>query len=82
MCYLYILLCKDKKLYTGVTNNIERRLLEHKNKRGGRYTRAHGAVKIVYKEKYPTRTKALRREKEIKSWRREKKLKLIKMSYN
>lgn len=82
MYCLYILLCKDNSLYAGVTNNIERRLLEHKNKRGGHYTSSHGAVKIVYKEEYLRRKEALKREKQIKGWRREKKLKLVKTSYN
>ena len=78
MYYVYILLCEDNTLYTGMTNNIQRRFLEHKNKRGGHYTSSHGAVKIVYKEKYSTLKEAFKREKEIKSWWRNKKLKLIK----
>ena len=77
MYYLYFLLCDDNSIYTGVTNNIERRFLEHKNKKGGHYTSSHQAVKIIYKEEYPTQKEALRRERQIKSWRREKKLALI-----
>jgi len=79
MYYLYILLCKDNSTYTGVTNNIERRFLEHKNKKGGHYTSSHGAVKIIYKEEYPTQKEALKRERQIKGWRREKKENLIKL---
>ena len=82
MHYLYILLCKDDTLYTGVTNNLKRRFLQHKNKRGGRYTSIHGAVKILYKEGYLIRKGALKREKQIKSWRREKKIRLTKTAYN
>jgi putative endonuclease len=78
MYYLYFLLCDDNSIYTGVTNNIERRFLEHKNKRGGHYTSSHNAVKIIYKEAYPTQKEALKRERQIKGWRREKKLTLIK----
>lgn len=78
MYYVYILLCKDNTLYTGITDNVERRFSEHKKKRGGYYTSSHGAVKIVYKEEYSTRKEAFKREKEIKSWWRGKKLKLIK----
>jgi len=78
MYYLYILLCKDKSVYTGVTNNIERRFSEHKNKKGGHYTGSHGAIKILYKEEYSTLKEVLKREKQIKGWRREKKLALIK----
>ncbi len=77
MYYLYILLCKDNSIYTGVTNNIERRFLEHKNKKGGHYTSSRNAVKIIYKEEYPTQKEALKRERQIKGWRREKKLALI-----
>lgn len=75
--YVYILRCKDKSFYTGITTNLKRRLREHKNKKGGGYTRAHAAGKIVYAEKFPNRSKALKREAEIKSWRKKKKLDLI-----
>ena len=78
MYYLYILLCKDNSIYTGVTNNIERRFLEHKNKKGGHYTSSHQAVKIIYKEEYLTQKEAFKRERQIKVWRKEKKLNLIK----
>ncbi|MCX6764094.1 MAG: GIY-YIG nuclease family protein [Candidatus Nealsonbacteria bacterium] len=77
MYYLYFLLCDDNSIYTGVTNDIERRFLEHKNKKGGHYTSSHNAVKIIYKESYSTQKKALRRERQIKGWRRKKKLALI-----
>jgi putative endonuclease len=84
--YLYILRCADGTLYTGITTDVKRRLKEHQGKtaqagraakRGARYTRARGARKIVHTEKFPTRSAALKREYEIKSWRREKKLALI-----
>jgi len=78
MYYLYILLCKDGSIYTGVTNNIKRRFSEHKNKKGGHYTSSHQAIKIIYKEEYSTQKEALKRERQIKGWRREKKLALIK----
>jgi putative endonuclease len=77
MYYLYLLLCDDNSIYTGVTNNIERRFSEHKNKRGGHYTSSHNAVKIIYKEEYQTQKEVLARERQIKTWRREKKLNLI-----
>ncbi len=81
MHYLYILLCKDNTLYTGVTNNLKRRFLQHKNKKGARYTSIHGAVKVLYKKGYQTRKGALKREKQIKGWRREKKIRLTKTTY-
>ncbi|MBI2023541.1 GIY-YIG nuclease family protein [Candidatus Giovannonibacteria bacterium] len=76
MYYVYLLLCRNKSIYTGITTDPERRLSEHKNKKGGHYTSAHGAVKILHTEEYPTRSTALKREAEIKSWRRKKKIEL------
>lgn len=77
MWYVYILLCKDKSLYTGVTNNLQKRFLEHKSGKGGRYTRSHKPIKIIYQEKLPTHSRALKREAEIKSLSREKKIRIL-----
>ena len=71
MYFVYILECRDKSLYTGITTNVERRLAEHKKGAGGHYTSAKEAVKVVYTEKHSDRSSALKREAEIKSWRRE-----------
>ncbi len=78
MYFVYILKCGDKSLYTGITTDVERRLNEHKAGAGGHYTRAKKVLKIVYTEEHPNRSAALKREAEIKSWSREKKLDLIK----
>lgn len=78
MYFVYILECADKSLYTGITTDIRRRLSEHKSGIGGRYTRAKEAVRIAYFEKHANRSSALKREAEIKSWRREKKVALCK----
>ncbi|OGY96638.1 MAG: hypothetical protein A2122_00375 [Candidatus Liptonbacteria bacterium GWB1_49_6] len=75
--FVYILKCADDSLYTGITTDLKRRFLEHKNKKGGAYTQAHAAAKIVYTEQFKTRSEALKREAEIKGWRRQKKLNLI-----
>jgi putative endonuclease len=75
--FVYLLRCKDKSIYTGITTDVERRFAEHKNKKGGHYTGSHEVVEIVHIEEYPDRGAALRREAEIKSWPREKKIKLI-----
>ena len=80
MYFVYILKCRDASLYTGITTNLARRLSEHKNGIGSSYTRSRGAVKMVYSEKCTTRSLALKREAEIKSWPRAKKLALIKLS--
>jgi putative endonuclease len=82
MWYLYIVLCEDGSLYTGISNNLEKRLLEHKNGRGGRYTRSHKPVKFIYQEKLQTHSEALKRELEIKSWNKDRKMKLCKQGNN
>jgi len=77
MYFLYILECKNGALYTGITTDVKRRFNEHKMGTGGRYTRAKKVLRIVYTEEHPNRSSASRREAEIKSWRREKKIALI-----
>jgi len=77
MWYVYILQCKDGSLYTGVTTNLPRRFKEHVSRIGGKYTRAHKVKGIVYTEKAISQSDALKREAQIKGWRREKKLNLI-----
>ena len=77
MYYLYILECSDGSLYTGITTDVARRFKEHKNKTGGHYTRAKRPVRVVYTEPHPDRSSALKREAEVKRWKREKKLDLI-----
>lgn len=78
MYYVYILECKDGTLYTGITTDIQRRFKEHQMGKGGAYTRSKKAKNILYTEKFKTRSGALKREYEIKSWPRNKKLTLIK----
>lgn len=75
--FVYLLKCADGSIYTGITTDVERRFKEHKTKIGGHYTRAHGAQSILYVERCGTKSEALKREAQIKSWRREKKLDLI-----
>ncbi|MDO8573569.1 MAG: GIY-YIG nuclease family protein [Candidatus Daviesbacteria bacterium] len=79
MWYVYALECADGSLYTGVSNNPEKRFLEHKDGKGGRYTRSHKPIKLLYQEELPTHSKALKRESEIKSWSREKKIKILRL---
>lgn len=78
MYFVYIIRCGNKSLYTGITNDLKRRFKQHKNKRGGNYTQSHRVEKIVRTEQFETGSEALKGEAEIKSWRREKKLALIK----
>jgi len=77
MWFVYILECQDGSFYTGITDDLKRRFSDHKNGKGGHYTRSHKPRHIVYSEKVATRSDALKREYQIKSWRREKKLELI-----
>lgn len=77
MWYVYILLCKDKSLYTGISNNPQKRFIDHKNGKGGRYTRPHKPSRIIHLERYQNKSDALKRENEIKSWSREKKIKIL-----
>ena len=78
MYFVYIIRCKDKSLYTGVTTDVARRFNEHKVGKGGSYTRSHIPVKVIYTEKKKNRSSALKREAEIKNWSRTKKLTLLK----
>ena len=65
---VYILRCKDDSLYTGITIDMERRLLEHNgdNRLGSRYTRARRPVTLVYQEQVASRSLAAKREAQIK----------------
>ena len=56
MYYVYILECKDKSLYTGITTDVQRRFKEHVLGKGGAYTRSHKVKKILYIEKLKTRS--------------------------
>ena len=77
MNYTYILRCADGSLYTGWTNDLEKRIKAHKAGRGGKYTRAHAPVELVYYESFETKTEAMSREWHIKKLNREQKLALI-----
>ena len=78
MYYVYILTNKaNKVLYTGVTNNLERRLWEHRNNLVTGFAEKYKAHKLVYYDVTPEIKSAISREKEIKGWRREKKISLI-----
>ncbi|MFA4843874.1 MAG: GIY-YIG nuclease family protein [Candidatus Margulisiibacteriota bacterium] len=76
--FVYILECANQALYTGITTDLERRFAEHKGGKGARYTSANPPIRIRYSEKKTTRSAALKREAQIKSWSRTKKIALIK----
>ncbi len=80
--YVYILTNRNNTvMYVGMTNNIERRMFEHKNKLTDGFTKKYNLTKLVYFEQGTDVHAALEREKEIKKWRREKKNELV-MSMN
>mgnify|MGYP000542401996 CR=1 FL=1 len=74
MWYVYVLLCADGSFYTGSTNNPQQRLKVHQAGKGGAYTRSHKPNKIIYLEELADKSAALKRESEIKSWTRRKKI--------
>ena len=76
--YVYIITNKTNTvLYTGVTNNLKRRLFEHKEKKFDGFTCRYNVNKLVYFESTSDINVAIAREKEIKGWKREKKNALV-----
>ena len=77
MNYTYIVKCSDDTLYTGWTNDLERRLKAHNEGKGAKYTKVRRPVEIVYYESFETKQEAMRREYEIKQLTRKQKELLI-----
>tara|TARA_R110000765_G_scaffold22413_6_gene57309 strand:+ start:5154 stop:5558 length:405 start_codon:yes stop_codon:yes gene_type:complete len=75
--FMYILKCSDGSYYTGSTNDLDKRILEHQEGKGANHTRKRLPVKLVYVEEYLRIDSAFYREKQIQGWRREKKEALI-----
>ena len=76
--YVYILNSPTGTLYTGMTNDLEKRVYQHKNKLIDGFTKKYNVTRLVYFEETTDVNAAIKREKEIKGWRRSKKLALIK----
>lgn len=81
MWHVYIIKCSDGSLYTGITTDIKRRIDEHNAGKGAGYTRGRAPVCLVHRETRSSRSKALKREAEIKGWPRKEKLALIKKDH-
>ena len=80
MYFVYILKCNDGTLYTGVTNDLVRRVEEHNfSKLGAKYTKGRRPVKLVYSEKFVDRSRALIEEAKIKKLSKRKKLNLFRI---
>jgi putative endonuclease len=76
--YVYILTTKNNTvLYVGMTNDMERQIYEHKNKFVSGFTKKYNVTKLVYYERFQDIDDAIARENQIKSYKREKKIKLI-----
>ncbi len=76
-CYVHIMASKSRTLYTGVTSNLERRVLQHRGKLLPGFTARYNINRLVYYEAFGEILAAIAREKEIKSWSRKKKIALI-----
>ena len=76
--YVYLATNKSNTLYAGITNDIRRRMFEHKNKLVECFTKKYNIDKLVYFEEFNTPEEAIAAEKKIKSWTRKKKMNLIK----
>ena len=77
MNYTYIVKCKDGTLYTGWTNNLEKRIKDHNDGKGAKYTKARLPVELVYYETFETKEEAMSREYAIKQLSRKEKDELI-----
>jgi len=77
MWYVYVLRCNDKSLYTGISTDVNKRLLRHNSGKGAKYTRHRRPVELVYVEEFITKSEALKREIEIKKLGKENKKRLI-----
>jgi putative endonuclease len=79
MYCVYVLLCRDNSLYTGFTTDIKRRIQDHSEGKGSKYVRSKLPVKLIYSEEFKTKSEALKRERQIKGWKREKKIRILKL---
>ena len=66
MWYVYCLRCKDGSIYTGITNDLKQRINRHNQGKGSKYTASRRPVKLVYQEKHPDNSSALKRESYLK----------------
>lgn len=74
---VYMLRCGDGSLYTGITNDLDKRLLAHSSGKGAKYTRGRGPFTVVYTQQFDSKSEALKAEHNIKAMDRVSKLQLI-----
>jgi len=77
MWYLYILRTKDGRLYTGITKDLVRRMKQHQTGKGARFTKIFGFEELLFSQRLLSQSEALKREADVKTWPKTKKLKLI-----
>ena len=82
MGYTYLLECSDGSYYTGCTNDISKKFIEHQNGQGIHYTAKRLPVKLVYLERFASMDKALQRKKQLQGWSRKKKEALIDKNFH
>ena len=82
MNYTYIVVCSDGSLYTGWTNDIEKRIKAHNAGLGAKYTKSRRPVTLVYQETFETKEEAMKREYTIKQMKRAEKMALIAKAKN
>lgn len=80
MNYIYIVRCSDGSLYTGWTNDLEKRIKDHNEGRGAKYTRSRRPVVLAYYEEFATKEEAMSREWAIKQMPRSKKEEIIRQA--
>ncbi|MBD3298516.1 MAG: GIY-YIG nuclease family protein [candidate division Zixibacteria bacterium] len=71
--FVYVVRCRDGSFYTGMTNDLDKRIARHNDGKGGRYTASRRPVALFFHEPHPDRSSALRREMEIKKLTRQQK---------
>lgn len=81
MWYMYILECCDGRFYTGMTNNLQKRLLKHTSGKGAKFTKSFGVKVLLYQEEFATRQEAMKREAQVKSLTKKQKIDLIKAKH-
>jgi putative endonuclease len=75
--FVYLLECSDRSFYCGYTSDLNKRIETHQKGKGGKYTRTHLPVKLIYSEEFKTRSEAMKREVEIKKFSRKQKEALV-----
>ncbi len=76
--YFYVLKCRDGSLYGGYTNNLERRIRQHNEGKGAKYTKGRGPVTLLYHKMFDNKSDAMRAEYQFKKWPRAKKIEFLK----